>query len=187
MAFKKKTLLDLRSPRLGFLWLGAIVSSAIPMTIAAIMLWPYINYIKWGCKSGSATGRCLQYWPDRNSPDLWEFPVGFTCLIFTPIVCWICCRYVLRRIEQSDLSFGDLTKFTVVTSLKWQAIAGVLHFALMGLLSWKGLFELNQLVYAPLIILVALIAHFLIAIFITVPLSLICVSVFRVIALKKAK
>ena len=171
--------LVLRSPKLGFIWIGAVVSSSIPMIMATSMLWPYINYIKWGCKSSSASGRCLQYWPDRNEPQLWEFPVGFTCFIFTPIVCWICCRYVLRMIDQNALSFGELAKFTVTTALKWQVIAGGLHLIILGVLEWEELWV------ALVIGLVAVIVHFFISIMVTAPLSLICVSVFSLVALKK--
>lgn len=176
-----KKLLTLRKPNSFFIWVGAFISSAMPMIPAGIMLWPYINYIKWGCKSSSASGRCLQYWPDRNEPQLWEFPIGFTCLILTPVVCVICCRYVIRMCHENSLEFNLFAKFTVKTALKIQIFAGIIYLMYLGVLDWEGVFV--GLVYTFF----ASIAHVFVAVIITVPLSLICVLVFRIISLQKFK
>ena len=82
-------------------------------------------------------------------------------------------------IDQNALSFGELAKFTVTTALKWQVIAGGLHLIILGVLEWEGLWV------ALVIGLVAVIVHFFISIMVTAPLSLICVSVFSLVALKK--
>jgi len=185
---KNKSLLTLRRPERVFLWGGAVVSSSLPMMIGAAILWPYISYIKWGCKSAFASGKCLQYWPDKNEPQLIVFPVAFTMLFVTPIVCWICCRYVTKMLSSNNLKLTPLTNYAVIIALKGQMIAGVIHLFAIGMIdyltsspSWDAIPIFFMLLLAAIII------HFFVALIVTFPLCLICVSIFRIVALRKVK
>ncbi len=112
--------LALKQPEDRFMRLGAVLASAIPMAIGAFLV----------CSSG-------------HLPNAIERLIGLMCVVLTPIVCWTCCRYVMRESEQNNLEIIGLTKFTVMTAVKWQIIASILHFIYLFTLGRSSYSEMD--------------------------------------------
>lgn len=158
------TRLTLKQPENRFMWLGAVLASNIPMAVGALLVW-FARY----------------------APNAIERFIGFMCLVLTPIVCWKCWRYVMRESEQNNLEIIGLTKFTVMTAVKWQIIVGILHFIYLFTLGRSSYSEMDISFTMGVFVIMALGFHIGIVLFITMPLSLICTLIFRFTALKRIR
>lgn len=171
----------LRHHKKGSLIIGAIIAGSIPVVLGLCLIYPFIDYIMWGCESGSASGKCLQkYWPHRNEPWLFELPVGFACIFLTPFVCWICGRYVWEENLSNELLLGELYRYTIGVSLSVHFFGAIGHAILSGW--WLGGLELLLMT-----LFIGIFVHLILMFLCTIPMALLCVTVFRIIALYRFK
>jgi len=72
-----------------------------------------------------------------------------------------------------------------MTAVKWQIIVGILHFIYLFTLGRSSYSEMDISFTMGVFVIMALGFHIGMVLFITMPLSLICTSIFRFTALKR--
>ena len=167
-----KTLsLKLQNPIL--IRLAAIISCLPPMMIGTAFLHPLITFVSQNCLAVRYSLNCRKI----LSPDafIYLLPVGFTCLFFTPVVGLISYRYVKTTLNKDQLRFFDLLAYAVGAAILCQLIAAVLHFTYLFMSHGES---------AYMLLLFGIPIHIIIVMVITIPLTLVSVSLFTLIALK---
>ena len=181
-----QTTLIPRSEDKFLLRLASIAACLPPMAIGLFTLWPLFNYIAFGCLENGSVGQCRSLLP-YNDPEFFAYPIGFTCLFITPIVGLVCYKYVVKKLEQNHLSFLELFSYAALTAIKFQLLAASIHFIFLIDISdflEHGVARTFQMIV--MFVFFGTIMHTLIIIFMTMPLTLLSVFIFRFISLQKA-
>lgn len=181
---KQNPKIVLKTPETKWLGLGAIAACVIPMAIGISMITPFIEVYIWDCHAPGRPGKCWS--PNHYTRNnIWAGPTGLTFIFGTMFTAYFSAVRVSKKSKLGVLK----SKWSIIKiGLKW---ATLVHFI-------AAIFYFIYLVYeysspnTPIIdedyVMVLGIGSFLhgiLWVIVTLPLSIMCSSIFYYVAMEK--
>jgi len=169
-------------------WLGGFVASLLPVVIGLrLALIPEAAGGAQSCHNHvtDVTFSCAFYRHFGDFYHLFIAPIYMSLIFIAPIIAFTCVRKLL---EENDLLWADIFHVSLMQSTKaniWTAVIyniGILLIFLFSILDVNSITQLTStIIFIFFTFVIIIIIQFILWLFITIPLSLICASIFGLI------